>query len=347
MEPERRPASLRPEAGASEPLFFLVGPTASGKSELALELAERAGAEILSLDSMLVYRGMDVGTAKPARELRRRVPHHLIDLVGPEESFGVQDYRAAAHAALEDVRSRGRRALFVGGTAFYLKALTHGLFEGPQVDPDLRARIEARVHGEGSEASHAELARVDPASASRIHANDTKRLVRALEVWEQTGRTLSSWQREWGWHAGAAGAPGRARRIVGLALPAAELERRIAERTRRMLDEGWVEEARSIRSGAGFGETSIQALGYEQVLKLADGELTRAACEREIVVRTRQFARRQRTWFRGFRELVWLDASRAAEGSAEVARGTAGAPATKDLAARAGEVFGWTLGESR
>ena len=280
------------------PLCLLAGPTASGKTDLAVLVAERAGAEVLSMDSMLVYRGMDVGTAKPSAALRERVPHHLLDLVEPSVSFSVHDWLAAAERALEDVTSRGRRALFVGGTAFYLKALTEGLFEGPAVDPHLRARLERRIEEEGNAELHAELARVDALAARRIHPNDSKRLVRALEVWEQTGKPLSEWQRQWeGWEEGAEPRP---RRLVALETDPAELERRIPERTRSMLDAGWVDEVRAIRSGGGFGPTSIQALGYREVLDLADGKVTREEAEQTIALRTRQFARRQRTWLRGF-----------------------------------------------
>ena len=283
----------------------LVGPTASGKSELAVELAERAGAEILSMDSMLVYRGLDVGTAKPGPALRERVPHHLMDLVGPEESFSVQRWLAQAERALADVRGRGKRALFVGGTAFFLRALVQGLFEGPPADPLVRARIEARADGQGLAALHAELERADHASAARIHVNDRKRVVRALEVLEQTGRTLSSWQREWGWHGAEAPAP-RPHRIAGLRLETGELDRRIRARTAAMLDAGWIEEAARVRAGPGFGPTAAQALGYAEVLELADGAIDRATCEERIALSTRQFARRQRTGLRRF-EIGWVE----------------------------------------
>ena len=292
---------------ADEPVFCLVGPTAAGKSELAVRVAERAGAEILSMDSMLVYRGMDVGTAKPGPEWTGRVPHHLLDLVGPEESFSVQRWLAEAERALADVRERGRRALFVGGTAFFLRALVHGLFDGPPADPELRARIEARAERVGAPALHAELEGVDPESAGRIHPNDRKRVVRALEVHEQTGRALSSWQNEWGWHGREAPA-GRERRIAGLRVAPGELEQRIRARTAAMLDAGWVEEALAVRAGPGFGPTAIQALGYAEVLELADGAIDRATCEERIALRTRQFARRQRTWLRRFGEIGWIAA---------------------------------------
>ena len=284
---------------------LLVGPTASGKSALALALAEREGAEIVSLDSMQVYRGMDVGTAKPAPAERARVRHHMLDLVGPEERYDVQRYLADLAPVVDDLRARGARVLFTGGTGFYLKALLAGLHAGPPADPGLRARLEARARELGAEALHRELAGVDPASAARIHAHDVRRVVRALEVREQTGEPLSSRQREWGWH-GARPAPRTSVPIVGLDRPDGELDARIAGRARAMLDAGWVEEALAIRDGPGFGETAVQALGYREVLALADGRLDREACLRSIALRTRRFARKQRTWYRKIPGVRWI-----------------------------------------
>ena len=292
--------SARPE------LHALVGPTASGKTALALAVAERAGAEVVSLDSMQVYRGMDIGTAKATREERQRVPHHMLDLVEPSERFDVQRFLAALAPVLEDVDARGARVLFVGGTAFYLKALTHGLFDGPPADLELRASLEVELAARGAEALHAELAAVDPVSAARLHPNDTRRVLRGLEVHRQTGRPLSEAQQQWGWQGGES--EGCARRLVGVGRSVEELDERIRSRASDMLDAGWAEEAAAIRDGCGFGETAIQALGYSQVLRLLAGELTREECCAEIGLRTRQFARKQRTWYRKFEDIVWLDA---------------------------------------
>jgi len=300
-EPDRAEGPLPGERPA---LPVLVGCTAAGKTELSLELAERLGAEILSMDSMLVYRGLDVGTAKPTAVQRARVPHHLIDLVEPDERYDVQRYLQDFEAAERDVRSRGALPLVVGGTGFYLQAILFGLFAGPPVDPELRARIETRAREEGLALLHAELGERDPASAARIHPNDRKRVVRALEVLEQTGRPLSEWQAEWGWKGEER--PGRPRRIVGLAREEPGLTDRIRARTHEMLEAGWVEEALRVRAGAGFGPTAIQALGYREVLAHADGELTCSELVERIVLRTRQFARRQRTWFRRFAEILWI-----------------------------------------
>ncbi|MSR62363.1 MAG: tRNA (adenosine(37)-N6)-dimethylallyltransferase MiaA [Planctomycetes bacterium] len=289
---------------SSEPLLFLVGPTAVGKTAFALELAEKLGAEIVSLDSMQVYRRMDIGTAKPSATERARVPHACLDLVEPSERYDVSRYLVDAERALGAARKRGRRALFVGGTGLYLRALAQGLFGGPEIDPALRAELEARACAEGSPALHAELAPLDPAAAARIHPNDAKRVVRALEILRQSGRTLSEWQREWGWHGAPANA--RALRLVGLALEPEEHARRSVERVRAMFRAGWVDEARAIRDSCGFGPSAIQALGYREVLAVADGELSLAACEERVLQLTRRFVRRQRTWFRSFPAIRWL-----------------------------------------
>ena len=282
----------------------LIGPTATGKSALALAICESSGAEIVSLDSMQVYRGMDVGTAKPSPEERARVRHHMIDLVPPSERYDVRRYLDDLRPVVADLRARGARALFVGGTGFYLKALLHGIFEGPPVDLALRARIEARVRERGNAPEHEDLARADPRSALRIHPHDTKRLVRALEVLEQTGRPLSEWQREWGWHGPSESAP--AIPIVGLDAPDAELDRRIEARARDMVDRDLAGEAAAVRATTGFGPSAAQALGYEEALALADGRIDRAACIAAIAQRTRRFARRQRTWYRKVAGATWL-----------------------------------------
>ena len=305
--------SNRPEL-PGDVLCALVGPTAAGKSDLSLAVAERAGAEIVSLDSMQVYAGMDVGTAKPDVAMRARVPHHMLDLVTPDVRYDVQRFLADLGPVLADVAARGKRALFVGGTAFYLKVLTHGLFEGPDVDPALRARLEAQAEELGPEALHAQVRAVDPEIAERLHANDTRRLVRALEVHEQTGRALSDWQREWN-----AEREGRPRRLVGVGHATPDLDARILARAHVMLAAGWPEEAELVRRTTGFGATAIQALGYAQVLRLVDGELSPEECAAEIALKTRQFARKQRTWYRKFDEIVWLsgEVERDAEAMAE------------------------------
>ncbi|MEZ6005779.1 MAG: tRNA (adenosine(37)-N6)-dimethylallyltransferase MiaA [Planctomycetota bacterium] len=280
-----------------EPLRILVGPTASGKSALALDLCEAAGAELVSLDSMQVYRGLDIGTAKPSAEERARVPHHMLDLVGPEEVYDIRRFLDGLEPVLADLYARGKRPLFVGGTGFYLAALLRGLFEGPAPDLELRAALEARAAEIGPDVLHTELAAVDPELAAKLHPADVRRVVRGLEVWQQTGRRLSDWQQEWQAQPGPRETNAR---IVGLAFPVEEQDRRIRLRTAQMLDGGWREEALAVRGGPGFGPGAAQALGYDTVLDWADGALTRDEAIDLIALRTRQFARRQRTWYRKF-----------------------------------------------
>jgi tRNA dimethylallyltransferase len=284
----------------------LLGPTASGKTEVAVRLCERFGTEVVSVDSMQVYRGLDVGTAKPDAATLARAPHHVIDVAEPSERYDVVRYLADVREAVADLVSRGVTPLFAGGTGFYLKALLHGVFDGPPADLELRRRLEDHARGVGEAALHAELASVDPEAAARIHANDRRRVVRALEVFEQTGRPLSDWQREW--RRGPDGGGGPTARLVGLELAPEELDRRIAARTERMLEAGWVEEALAVERGPGFGPSAEQALGYREVLAHAHGELTRPELVELVRLRTRQFARRQRTWFRHFPEVRWIAA---------------------------------------
>ncbi len=318
MERGARAAENVPIVSPDPPelLQALVGPTATGKTAVAIGLAERLGAEIVSVDSMQVYRGMDVGTAKPDRATLLHAPHHVIDCAEPNERYDARCYLEDVRTALADLSARGVPALFVGGTGFYLKALTHGLFEGPPADLDLRRAFVARAREVGSDGLHAELVRVDPESARRIHPNDERRVVRAHEVLEQTGRRLSEWQREWR-DAAALESAGRPRHLLGLELDVAALDERIERRARDMLGAGWVEEAVLIAEGVGFGPTAIQALGYREVLAHAAGELTRPELEETIRLRTRQFARRQRTWFRKFQDITWIAAPGEAAGELE------------------------------
>lgn len=282
------------------PILALVGPTASGKTALGLALAEALSAEILSMDSMLVYRGLDIGTAKPSPQERARIPHHLIDLVDPEEVFDVSRWLQAARTAVSDCLSRGKTPLFVGGTGFFLAALLRGLFDGPPPDQALRAEIEQRARELSPERLHAEFLAADPVAAAKIHPADTRRVMRGLEVLRQTGRPLSAWQAEW-----ASPKPRLLNaRLVGLKIESALLDRRIEGRTRSMLRAGWPEEAARLFEN-GLGRGAAQALGYREALALSRGELSEEEAVQQITLRTRQFARRQRTWYRKF-EIRWL-----------------------------------------
>ena len=280
-----------------ENALVLTGPTASGKTALALELAERLGAEIIAMDSMTLYRGMDVGTAKPTPEERARVSHHLIDVLDPWESANVAWWLARAGECCREIEARGKIALFVGGTPLYLKALLCGLFEAPPADEELRRRLTDEAGRLGPAALHTRLAEVDAATAARLHPNDLKRVVRALEVWELTGTPISAWQRQWDSRGGSTSAPDPS--CVILDVPRDELHRRINARVRDMIGAGWVEEVRRLRGlPRPLSREAAQAVGYTELGEYLDGKLTLAEAVERIRARTRQFAKHQLTWFR-------------------------------------------------
>lgn len=278
--------------------WFLTGPTASGKTSVGVALAERIGAEIVSLDSMALYRRMDIGTAKPTAAERGRVPHHLLDLIEPSEEFSLAQYLEAADCAIRDIRSRGRQVLFVGGTPLYLKGLLRGIFEGPPADWDLRRRLEQEGETNGPGWLHRRLAAVDPVAAERLHANDTRRLIRALEVYEKTGRPISQWQEQFD--------IGRAAdqcRVFVLEWPREQLGKRINARVDAMFREGLVDEVRGLVAGSGrLSRTASQALGYREVLDHLAGRKSLAETIELVKLHTRQFAKRQGTWFRSLSE---------------------------------------------
>jgi tRNA dimethylallyltransferase len=292
--------------------LILTGPTGSGKTALGVELAERLGAEIVAMDSMTLYRGMDVGTAKPTVEERRRVPHHLIDVLDPWESASVAWWLERAAEAVAEIRGRGRRVLFVGGTPLYLKALLCGLFDGPPADAVLRARLTAEAVRDRA-ALHARLAAVDPATARRLHPNDVRRVVRALEVFELTGRPISAWQGQWRTSAemkvlsAESGLPTQhsalstqhSIRVLCLTLPRPELYARINRRVEAMIAAGWVEEVGRLRQlPHPLSREASQALGYREVGDYLDGKVSLPATVELIQTRSRRFAKRQLTWFR-------------------------------------------------
>ena len=287
-----------------ESALILTGPTACGKTVLALDLAERIGAEIVAMDSMTCYRGMDIGTAKPTLEERTRVPHHLIDALDPWESATVAWWLQQAEAACADIVRRGKRPLFVGGTPFYLKSLLHGLFPGPPGDPELRKQLEAEAERDGKDALHTKLGEVDAKTAARLHPNDVRRVVRALEVFHLTGKPISAWQQTWDTPSFAesresAPPPARIPAVV-LELPRDELYSRINGRVETMLAAGWLEEVRRLRElPRPIGREAGQALGYRELLDFLDGQGgTWEETVEWIRIRTRQFAKRQLTWFR-------------------------------------------------
>jgi tRNA dimethylallyltransferase len=281
----------------------LTGVTATGKTRIALALAETLGAEIISLDSMAVYRGMDVGTAKPTPEQQAVVPHHLIDVVDPAEDFSVAQYLDTAYATIAEIQSRGREVLFVGGTPLYLKALLRGLFEGPPADWDLRKEIEAEVAEVGSEALHARLEQIDPVAASTIHPRDKRRLIRAIEVYRATGQPISHQQLQFD-----DGREAEDCRVFVLRRPRPEQNARIDERVEEMLERGLVDEVRRLTTdGRLLGRTAGQAVGYHEVIEHLAGRLDWDAMVSRIKTRTRQFAKRQGVWFRSLSECRFVD----------------------------------------
>jgi tRNA dimethylallyltransferase len=282
--------------------LILTGPTACGKTALALELADRLGAEIVAVDSMTLYRGMDVGTAKPTPEERARAPHHLIDVLDPWESGTVAWWLDRAAEACRTITARGKRPMLVGGTPFYLKSLLHGLFEGPPGDVELRRELDLEAGREGNAALHAKLTAVDPKTASRLHPNDVRRVVRALEVYRLTGRPISAWQQTWDTAAFAAAAapPPAPIPAVVLELPRDALYDRINRRVGAMLAAGWLDEVRQLRKlPQPLSREAAQALGYRELFAYLDGAGGGWDETVELIrTRTRQFAKRQLTWFR-------------------------------------------------
>jgi len=278
--------------------WFLTGHTASGKTAVGLELATLLNAEIISLDSMAIYRGMDIGTAKPTAEQQSHTPHHLIDIASPVENFSAAEYLAAAAEAAEGIRSRGREPLFVGGTPLYLKSLLRGVFEGPPADWDFRREVEAEVKQVGVAALHERLNQVDPLSAAKLHPNDIRRIIRALEVYKITGQPISHLQTQF-----EEGLPASQCKVFVLDWPRAELHQRIEQRVQQMFAAGLVEEVRGLIDQYGeLSRTASQAVGYREVIAaLAADEDEASMCE-AVNIRTRQFARRQDTWFRGLSE---------------------------------------------
>lgn len=292
------------------PVVLLMGPTASGKTDLSLRLADRLanlgqGAEIISVDSAQVYREMDIGTAKPDGAARARVVHHLLDVCDPAEPYSAARFRSDGLRLIDEIRSRGRLPLLVGGSMLYFRALTGGLSDLPSANAEVRARIGARAQSEGWPALHAELARLDPPSAARLHPNDGHRIQRALEVVTSTGTPMSALQ---------GGASPRATPFDGVKLALmpperAELHARIALRLQQMMAQGFAEEVRRlhVRQDLNVELPSIRAVGYRQLWAWLDGEVDLAQATQRALEATRQFAKRQVTWLRSEHDLCWLN----------------------------------------
>jgi tRNA dimethylallyltransferase len=287
------------------PVILLMGPTASGKSAVALELAQHFQSEIVSVDSAQVFRGMDIGTAKPDAAERRRVPHHLIDILDPTQSYSAAQFRADAIALMRDITTRGRVPLLVGGTMLYFKALREGLSDLPQADATVRAAIDAEARERGWQALHAELARIDPATATRLDPADSQRIQRALEVHRITGTPMSELQ-------GRREAEPLTHRLVQIALlplDRAVLHRRIEARFESMLRAGLVDELAALKTRYPLRANlpSMRCVGYRQVWEFLEGKISEPELHDRSIYATRQLAKRQLTWLRATLETVTVD----------------------------------------
>ncbi|MDR7023612.1 tRNA (adenosine(37)-N6)-dimethylallyltransferase MiaA [Pseudomonas peli] len=300
------------------PAIFLMGPTAAGKTDLAIELARVLPCELVSVDSALIYRDMDIGTAKPDKDTLAEFPHRLIDIRDPAESYSAAEFRADALTAMAEITAHGRIPLLVGGTMLYFKALLEGLADMPSADAALRAEMEARAQAEGWEVLHAELRAVDPESAARIHPNDPQRLIRALEVYRVSGQSMTVHRQRQAAENTAGGASAVRQfpyTVAQLAIAPAQrqlLHERIALRFRLMLEQGLVAEVERLRqrSDLHVGLPSIRAVGYRQVWDHLDGKLDAVQMQERGIIATRQLAKRQFTWLRGWQQNVhWLDSA--------------------------------------
>jgi tRNA dimethylallyltransferase len=284
--------------------ILIMGVTASGKSSLAFELAKHLGGEIISVDSMKVYRRMDIGTAKPPLEKRRVLPYHLVDVAEPSEAFSVDRYLDLTDKALTEIAGRGKPAVAVGGTAMYIKALLYGLFEGPGTDAEVRARLMDEIERVGLAGLHRRLAEVDAEAASRIHPNDQKRIVRALEVFELTGRPISSFQQQWD----AQAMPPEDWCVIGLRRPKEVESSRINLRVKRMMEEGLRDEvAGLLAEEKPLSKQAAAAIGYAEMIEHLKGNMGLEDTVEQIKINTRRFAKAQRTWFKTFRGVNWID----------------------------------------
>ncbi|WP_413793805.1 MULTISPECIES: tRNA (adenosine(37)-N6)-dimethylallyltransferase MiaA [unclassified Pseudomonas] len=297
------------------PAIFLMGPTAAGKTDLAIELTKVLPCELISVDSALVYRGMDIGTAKPSKELLAEFPHRLIDILDPAEAYSAADFRRDALQAMAEITARGKIPLLVGGTMLYYKALVDGLADMPAADPAVRAQIEEEAARLGWQVLHEQLAVIDPESAARIHPNDPQRLSRALEVYRVSGQSMTALRQRQSAQSTEAAASGLQQlpyTVANLAIAPANrqvLHRRIEQRFTLMLEQGFIDEVVALRERSDLhaGLPSIRAVGYRQVWDYLDGKLTSAEMQERGIIATRQLAKRQFTWLRSWTDLHWLD----------------------------------------
>jgi tRNA dimethylallyltransferase len=283
-------------------LVIILGPTAAGKSEMAVALAAKIGAEIINADSQQVYRYMNVGTGKPSRADRERVAHHLIDVVDPDEEFNVAIFRRLALETIDNIHARGNKVVVCGGTGLYLKALTRGLFVGPEQNPEVRNELAREIQEKGLGALYQRLIEIDPAAHSRIHPNDRQRIIRALEVYRLTGKPMSQWQQEHGF-----GDEPFDTLKIGLQRERAELYELVNRRCDRMIEDGLLDEVRDLAAkGYSLALKPLQSVGYRQMGLVLQGLLKIENAVEEMKQETRHLAKRQLTWFRQDHEIRWL-----------------------------------------
>ena len=291
-------------------MILILGVTGSGKGRLAFDLARDLGAEIISIDSMKVYRRMDIGTAKPPKEARAQVKHHLIDIIEPSDSFSVRSFLDNALEAIKQIKAGNKPVVAVGGTSLYIKALLYGLFEGPAADKQIRAELRARAETQGLDQLYRQLTQVDPEAAARIHQNDARRIIRALEVYELTGKPISSFQRQW--NPQQTSDERRATdydwTIIGLRRDKAEENKTINARVKKMIAAGLVDEVKSLLSEEKpLSPQARCAIGYAEVTDHLSGKTTLDDAIELIKKNTRRLAKSQRTWFKTFRSVHWLN----------------------------------------
>jgi tRNA dimethylallyltransferase len=293
------------DADNKQKIVIIIGPTASGKTDLAIRLAEHFGGEIVNADSLQLYRGLDIGTAKPSPELRRRVPHHLIDIADPDQEFSASDFRREAAKAIADIAGRGKRAFIVGGTGLYIRALLQGLVDSPSGAGEVRLELEEEARQHGNEALLGELANVDPVSAERLHPNDLVRIIRALEVYRMTGNPISQQRSSHGFSGDYYCAL-----KLGLTVERRELYERIDRRVERMMGDGLVDEVQTLLE-RGFSPQlkALRSIGYRHICAYLSGEYSLAEGVRLIQRDTRRYAKRQMTWFRNDKEINWVEYS--------------------------------------
>ncbi len=285
-------------------LWILTGPTASDKTEIGFNIAKKINSEIISADSMLFYRGMDIGTAKPPLNMRELVPHHFIDIIYPWENYSVGKYVGNVENLLNSNNEQKRKFLIVGGSPLYIKGLVNGIFNGPEADWNIRGELEEIAEKEGSSHVHDILQEVDPVKAAELHPNDLRRIIRAIEVYKITGEPVTILQERY-----KLARNNYKFKIICITREREEVYRRINERVEIMFDKGLVDEVKSLLDNPkGLSKQAKQALGYKEVIQYLDGELTLSDSKEMVKLSTRRFAKRQMTWFRSFEDIQWLEA---------------------------------------